>query len=360
MIFAGEHGILNEKQFVKNAKGDKHMKKIRYGVIGASGMAQSHMNAIVWNNEAELKAVCDTNAERTAQCVAKYGVDGYSDYREMLARSDIDAVVICTPDQLHKEMSVAALDAGKHVLCEKPMALTLEECKAMVKAANASDRKFMVGQICRYTPGFVGAKKMIDAGEIGELFFVETEYAHDYSHISGLGGWRLDPLRHGFLGGGCHAVDLASWIAGKPTEAMAYSNKKMLKDWPTDDCTIAILKYPNDVIGKVFVSTGCKRNYTMRSCFYGSKGTIITDNTSNHMQVFKTEADCGFTTPMLYPISINNHNTVGEIGDFNDRIINDKPIETTAIEGASTVAAALACVRSSKTGLPEKISYDFD
>ncbi len=333
------------------------MKKVRFGVISCSGMSQGHMNAIVWNRQAELKAVCDIDEAKLNDCVEKYNVDGYADYRKMLAREDIDAVVICTPDQLHREMLQESLKAGKHVLCEKPMALTMEDCNAMIDAAEASDRKVMVGQICRYTPGFVQAKKLIDEGAIGELFFVESEYAHDYSGIAGAGNWRLDPLRHGYLGGGCHAVDLTCWIAGRPTEVMAYSNRKMLESWPTDDCTIAIMKYPNNVIGKVFVSTGCKRNYTMRSVFYGSKGTIITDNTSPHMQVFRTDADCGFTTPMLYPVSINNHNTVGEIDEFVDCILNDKPIATTVYEGAATVAAALAAVRSTQTGLPEKISY---
>ena len=336
------------------------MDKVRFGVISCSGMAQGHMTAIVNNRQAQLVAVCDIDEQRMKECSELFGVDGYLDYREMIRRDDIDAVIICTPDQLHRKMTEECLKAGKHILCEKPMALTIDDCKAMIRAANASDKKVMVGQICRYTPGFLRAKELIDAGEIGELFFVETEYAHDYAEISGLGGWRLDPLRHGYLGGGCHAVDLCCWIAGKPTEVMAYSNKKMLKDWPTDDCTISILKFPNDVIGKVFVSTGCKRNYTMRSCFYGSKGTIITDNTSPHMQVFKVDADCGYTTPMLYPIKINNHNTIGEVGEFVDCIVNDKPIATTVYEGAATVAAALAAIRSAKSGMPEKIDYNFD
>ncbi|MBQ1258228.1 MAG: Gfo/Idh/MocA family oxidoreductase [Clostridia bacterium] len=336
------------------------MKKLRFGVISASGMAQAHMNAIVFNKNTELVAICDIDKEKLDLCTEKYDVPGYTDYKELLKRDDIDAVVICTPDQLHREMLEEALKHNKHVLCEKPMALTEEDCRYMVKAAASSDKKVMVGQICRYTPGFVRAKELIDAGEIGELFFCETEYAHDYAHIQGAGNWRLDPLRHGFLGGGCHAVDLLLWIAGRPTEVTAYSNKKMLTTWPTDDCTIAIMKFPNDVIGKVFVSTGCKRNYTMRSVFYGSKGTIITDNTSPHMQVFKTDASCGYTTPMLYSLSINNHNATGEIADFADRILNDKPIATSAEEGAATVFAALAAIRSTKSGMPEKIEYNFE
>ena len=146
------------------------MNKLRFGVISASGMAQAHMDAIVFNKNTELIAICDIDNEKLAVCTEKYGVPGYTDYKELLKREDIDAVVICTPDQLHREMLEEALKNGKHVLCEKPMALTEDDCKAMVKAANASDKKVMVGQICRYTPGFVRAKELIDAGEIGEFF----------------------------------------------------------------------------------------------------------------------------------------------------------------------------------------------
>ena len=124
--------------------------------------------------------------------------------------------------------------------------------------------------------------RLIDAGRIGELFFVESEYAHDYSTAArGWNDWRVDSNRprEPYLGGGCHAVDLLRWIAGNPSEIMAYSNHKCLTDWPVDDCTISMMKFPNNVIGKVFVSIGCKRDYTMRSVFYGTRGTIIADNT---------------------------------------------------------------------------------
>ncbi len=336
------------------------MSKIRYGVIGG-GMGRAHMHGIKENPNTELIALCDIDEKVLAERVEEFpGIRTYTNYKDMLACDDIDAVVVATPDQLHCEMSIAALEANKHVLCEKPFALKLDECKMMIEATRKSDRKFMVGQIGRFTPGFVKARQMIADGEIGDLFFVESEYAHDYSKIPGKGNnWRLDPLRHGFLGGGCHAVDLVRSIAGNPYEVAAFANKKMLTTWPTDDCTIAIMKFPNDVIGKVFVSIGCKRNYTMRSVFYGSKGTIIVDNTNPTMQVFKTESDCGFTVPMLYPIALNNHNTQGEIAALTDCILNDTEVEMSAYEGTCTVAAALAAVESSKTGKIVKVDYNF-
>lgn len=341
-------------------------RKLRIGIISCSTMAQMHMKAVVDHPDAELYMICDINEELMCTAAEKYAVNRLTtNYKEMLLDEAVDAVIIVTPDQTHKEIAIAALAAGKHVLCEKPLALTIDDCKEMVQATEKAKGKMMVGQICRYTPGFLAAKTLIDKGEIGELFFVETEYAHDYANIDT--PWRLDPLRHGFLGGGCHAVDLARWIAGDPEEVFAYSNHKMLPKSPTDDCTVAIMKFPNNVIGKVFVSTGCKRDYTMRSVFYGSKGTIITDNTSTHMTVFKEgvgndeslfEGLETHSLPIKYPVSVNNHNASGELVEFIDCIVNDKPIRTTAMEGTKTVVASLAAIESARTGVPVKPNYN--
>ncbi len=336
------------------------MDKLRFATLSAMGIAGTHAKGITANEMTELVAASDIDPERTAKMKENYPeIRTYTDYKEVLACDDIDAVVVSGPDQVHCEMSIAALEAGKHVLCEKPMALSLEECKKMVEASGKTKLKFMVGQVCRYAPGFVKAHELIQSGAIGELFFVESEYAHDYSEIPGHGNWRLDPKRHGFLGGGCHAVDLLRWIAGDPYEVFAYANRKMLQTWPTDDCTVAVLKFPNDVIGKVFVSTGCKRNYTMRSVFYGSKGTIICDNTSPELTLFSTDNEEGFTKPTAIPIEVNSHNMTAEIKEFSDCILNDLPVKTTALEGAKTVAAALACVESAKTGMPVRVNYEF-
>lgn len=348
-------------------------KVVNYGVISASGMASSHMQAISDNHQARLVAVCDLNLDKARAAAERFSVAGvYQDYQDLLQHEGLDAVVVATPDQQHKEMTINALRQGKHVLCEKPMALTLEDCKAMIEAERAGSAKLMIGQICRYTPGFVAAKKLIDRGEIGELFFVESEYAHDYSKIVGsptVYHWRRDPLRHPFLGGGCHAVDLLRWIAGSPTTVSAFANRKVLKDMPTDDCTIAIYQFPNNVIGKVFVSIGCKRNYTMRSVFYGTQGTIITDNTTPSITVFKegfaaqdslmTDVS-SYTVPVQLPVRLNNHNTTGEIADFTRSILEDTPVTTSSVEGASTVEACLGAVASAASGQPVNLSYQYD
>lgn len=343
--------------------------RIIVGVISCSIMAQRHMKAVMDNKNAELRWICDIDEELLKETAENLGIERYTtNYKQILEDPEVDAVIIVTPDQTHKQIVLDAAAAGKHILCEKPLALTIADCREMVEASEKSDVKMMVGQICRYTPGFRLAKELIDRGEIGELFFVESEYAHDYSSLTDLSPWRLDPLRHGFVGGGCHAVDLVRWIAGDPEEVMAYSNHKMLPDWPTDDCTIAIMKFPGNVIGKVFCSTGCKRNYTMRSVFYGSKGTIITDNTSPEMTVFKEGFGNGesiikdlpqtCTIPVKYPIDISNHNASGEFEEFADCILNDKPVKTSIYEGAKTIISSLAVIESARTGRPVKPNYE--
>ena len=302
-------------------------------------------------------SICDINQHLAEEVGREESIPHvYTDYKDMIADPALDVVIVVTPDQLHREMVENSLAAGKHVLCEKPLAITREDCEAIAAAVEKSDRKFMVGQICRYTPGFRQAKEIIDSGAIGELTFVESEYAHDYSKISST--WRKDPNRNGVVGGGCHAVDLLRWIAGNPEEVVAYGTHKTFKDLtPYADTHVAVLKFPNEVIGKVFVSVSCKRNYTMRSVFYGTKGTIIVDNTSPTMTVFKEDLFPGMnkeTMPIEVPVEVNNHNTAGEFLEFYDIVANDKPVETTVYEGANTVATCMAIYESAATGKPVK------
>jgi len=345
-------------------------KQVRFAVIG-TGIGRSHMSGCLLNNNTALAAICDPDIGRLKETGDLFAVPEdarYTDYRQMLLRDDIDAVVVGSPDPFHAEQTIAAMESGRHVLCEKPFALTVEECKSMIEAQRRTGMKLMVGQVCRYAPGFVKAKELVDTGVIGDVFFAETEYAHDYSKIPGKDvngvplNWRQDPRRHGILGGGCHALDLIRWIVGNPTEVTAYANKTMLKDWPTDDTTISIMKFPSGAIGKVFCSIAVKRNYTMRSCFYGSRGSIICDNTSPFLTLYRTDLEeqgIRFTVPIQIPISVNNHNTAAELNEFAKIILEDLPVRTDAIEGASTVALALAAVESTKTGAPVKVSYDF-
>lgn len=335
-------------------------KKLTVGVIGL-WMGRHHLKAVIDSGH-EVGAICDIDEEQLKKQGDEYGIPEekrYTDWKQLLSLP-LDAVLVVTPDQLHREMSIAFLNAGMHVMCEKPLAIVREDLDAIVHAAETAKTKFMVGQICRFTPSFVKAKEIVDAGTIGELYYVESEYAHDYAKI--LHAWRADPNRHGVVGGGCHAVDLLRWFAGDPVEVFAYGSHKLLPTAPYDDATIAVMKWNNGICGKVFVSTGCKRPYTMRTLFYGTKGTIICDNTSDHMELYTVDEADGIAIkpePEIISIDINNHNALKEFEVFADHIVNDTPVKMSAREGAKTVATCMAIVESAKTGKPVVPNYEF-
>ncbi|HOS92949.1 MAG TPA: Gfo/Idh/MocA family oxidoreductase [Armatimonadota bacterium] len=328
------------------------------GIIGL-GMGRSQLQAFRDNPLTRVVGICDTDEARLRDVAEQVHPDVATvDYRDLMARDDISIICVASPDPRHREHSVAALEAGKHVFCEKPLALDYADCEAIVRAADRAPGVFMIGQVCRFAPGFVAAKRLIEQGTIGDLFLVESEYAHDYTHVGGTGGWRKDPKRHPVIGGGCHAVDLLRWMAGNAHEVCAFANHKVLTDWPVDDCTVAILRFGNDIIGRAMVSIGCKRDYTMRSCFYGTKGTIICDNTSTHITLHTQDTKRIGLPALGDPQSVGVRIPVGsqakpvaaEVDHFVHLVTTGAANEMDAREGARTVATCLAIVESSRAG----------
>lgn len=151
------------------------MRTIKLGLIGAGGIAQAHCNAIAGIDGAEIIAVSDivkANAERTA---SRWNIKNvFTDYNEMLKMDEIEAVLVCTPTAVHMAPTVAALRAGKHVLCEKPMEATLAAATEMVRAAHETNKILMVALKLRFTPQVRKAKEIIDAGTLGEIYYAET------------------------------------------------------------------------------------------------------------------------------------------------------------------------------------------
>ena len=338
---------------------------LKLGIIGL-GVGVSHLKGVLRISNATVKAICDTDPQKLKKVAEQYGIrESSSDYRTMLADPEIDGVCVATPDHLHLQMVCDALRAGKHVLCEKPLSLHSDECKEMIRVAEETGKLLMVGQVCRMSPGFIAAKKLIDDGTLGEVYFIESEYAHDYSAIN---GWRKEPAlqRHPVTGGGCHPVDLVRWLTGSdPCEVFSYSTHRALPDWPCDDSTIAVLKFHSGLAGKIYVSTGCKRNYTMRTVIYGTKGTVIVDNTTPHLSLF-TECFGGldaFSGKKMkeiehrIPVRVDNHNFGDEIAEFCSCIESGLPPKISAEEGRKAVAVCEAIIRSSATGLPEQVLY---
>ena len=167
-------------------------KKLKVAVIGCGSISKQHIPAVLAKPECELYAVCDSASDNRMQLrMEEVGMPdfckehAYTDYRDLVNDPNVDIAIVTTDDYSHRQITCDFLRAGKHVLLEKPMALSNEDCLAMLQAEKESGSRLMVGQVVRYNPVFTRAKNLIAEGAIGELVFVESEYAHDYSKSRG-------------------------------------------------------------------------------------------------------------------------------------------------------------------------------
>lgn len=193
------------------------MSKIRIAVIGAGSISDVHLNAYKNNEETEIAAICDVNEERARQKAKAYGAGkAYADYRQVLADPDIDAVSVCTWNNSHAEISIAALRAGKHVLCEKPLCKTVEEALAVKAAAKESGKTLQVGYVRRFGMNAQVLKQFVDAGDLGEIYYAKASCLR---RLGNPGGWFADIERSGggpLIDLGVHVIDIAWYMMGKP------------------------------------------------------------------------------------------------------------------------------------------------
>ncbi len=210
------------------------MEKLRVGIIGCGGIANGkHMPALAKQEKAEMVAFCDILPEKAEEAAAKYGTKDakvYSDYRALLEDKTIDVVHVCTPNRSHAEISIAAMEAGKHVMCEKPMAKTAAEARLMTEAAKRTGKKLSIGYQNRFTPEVWTMKRAADAGEFGEIYYAKAHavrrravptwgvFLNEYEQ----GGGPLIDI-------GTHALDMTLWVMNnyKPKMVMGSVFKKL-------------------------------------------------------------------------------------------------------------------------------------
>ena len=324
------------------------MEKLGVGFIGSDVHIGGYVKSFFANSKVELIGAYDSN-EETAKDIAAQGDMKFftTDYEELLRNEDIDVIMVCSPDHFHAKHSIVALRAGKHVLCEKPMTTTLQDCKDIVRTVDETGLTFMVGQVMRFEPIFQAIKNIYDEGTIGKAFFVEGSYIHDMSAYYTQKTWRADPKnpQNILLGGGCHPLDLLRWAVGSDIEEVhAYSNGYAAPSFVLDDCYIFSCKFKNDCIGKMLVTSGCK-GHGMGEGFlsiYGTKGTIWRNR--------------------LYPaeggtedITFEKHNAMqAAVDHFVDCVINRKKPLIDVRDGAKTTSVLIAGVESALSGKPIK------
>ncbi|MFB9278478.1 Gfo/Idh/MocA family protein [Cohnella cellulosilytica] len=204
------------------------MTQARIGIVGVGTISELHLNAYRANADADIRAICDINEGRARETAVRFGAPGfYTDYREMFASGELDAVSICTWNNTHEPIAVAALEAGLDVLVEKPLSTTVEAALRIEEAVRASGRKLQVGYVRRYDGNAQLVKQFADRGEFGEFYYA---HASSIRRIGNPGGWFADKSRSG--GGpvidiGVHVLDLIWYLMGRPKvksiSANAYS-----------------------------------------------------------------------------------------------------------------------------------------
>jgi len=193
---------------------------MKIGVIGCGRIANnSHIPCYMANEKAEIKYFCDIIKERADKAVEKYGCGiAVTDYKEVLADPEIVAISVCTPNRMHSEITIAALKAGKHVLCEKPAAYSYEEALQMQKTQHETGKVLIIGVVNRFNAGVNKVKEMIDGGDLGEIYHVYVSF-RSHRNIPGLGGAFTTKAESGggvMIDWGIHFLDLVMYCCGDP------------------------------------------------------------------------------------------------------------------------------------------------
>jgi len=201
------------------------MSKMNIGVIGTGSIAALHLQAYAANADAQLAAVADLNEARARTTAEQYGIDKvFTDYRELLADPQIDAVSICTWNDTHAEISIAALRAGKHVLVEKPLSRTVEEAERIRDAVRETGNILQVGFVRRYDSNAQLMRQFIESGELGEIYYAKASCLR---RLGNPGGWFADINRSGggpLIDLGVHMIDLCWYLMGRPKPVTVSGN----------------------------------------------------------------------------------------------------------------------------------------
>ena len=257
--------------------------KYKIAVIGTGYMARKHCEVLASEANASLEVICSTERSRGIAETFKdlYGFrQSTTDYAAVLSDPNIDLVFICSPDYTHPDYVVPALQADKHVFCEKPLGRTIEHFEAIRRQLNTSGKVLQVGMNCRFREQYSIPKQRIEAGEFGQLRFLRGTYI--YNTVAAVRyrqkAWCLEyppgifPFMHG---GGIHCLDLIRWIGGRITSVHAFANGfELADDWKADTFAV-ILAFANGAIGELLVSAAAFRPNDFGLEMWLERGSII-------------------------------------------------------------------------------------
>lgn len=261
------------------------MKQYHVGIIGYGWVAGAHIAAINATPHAQVTAVCSSRELHDAELSAKHGgnIRIYRDLDAMLANPDIHVVSICSTSHLHAEQAVKAAEAGKHLIIEKPIALSWEDCERIATAVQRSGVKVCVCFECRFSSQFSATRAVIDQGLLGDLHYGEVDYYHGIGPWYGQYRWNIKKESGGsaLLTAGCHALDaLLLCMDDEVASVSSYSTKSAGKDFASyeyDTTSVTILNFKSGKVGKCAAVVDCLQPYYFHTHFCGSGGSLLDD-----------------------------------------------------------------------------------
>ena len=324
-------------------------KKIGIGVIGVGAIGRVHAQNLARRvPNASLVAIADANKAAADAVATQTGVqEVYVDYHRLLQDKDVEAVVVATPTFLKLEVVKAACEAGKHVFCEKPMALTLKECDEFIAASDRAGVKFQVGYQRRFDPSYVRVKQAIDAGEVGTMLLLRSNTRDPPQKVA---GW-ADPNVSGgiFLDTSSHDYDVIRWLSGSEAKSViadgmttAYAELEQLGD---KDTTMTIIRLANGALAHVDACRVSVYGYDIRAEVVGTEGAIFMDiGKSSETHVMKKSWESNEFSYWYQQRFDEAYRA--ELEGFADCIINDGKPRVSGRDGRAAVEIGLAARRS--------------
>jgi len=333
---------------------------LNWAIVGSGTISDSRIApALNRSNTNSLYAIVSRNKEKASQFAQKHNVKKiFLTLEEMLQDPSIDVVYLGSPNAIHSEQAIACCKAKKQVFCEKPMALTVEECEAMIKAAKENGVKLGVAFNNRYNPIHVEIKKRLDENLIGDISFASAVY--------GVKGNRYDWRLNGELSGGgaimdvgVHAIDLLRFLLGREVVEVAATLDTVNYGWPLDEHVSAILKFEGGINGLLIASA--KMPYAKNGIsFYGTEGSIFGNNTLKSMFASRLHSPIAqleiITKDRRVIETFEEIDTYQkELDSFGEAIIANRQPDITGLDGLKTQEVVLAIQKSEKTGERVKI-----
>ncbi|MBS1490483.1 MAG: Gfo/Idh/MocA family oxidoreductase [Bacteroidetes bacterium] len=322
------------------------MKKLTFAVIGCGRIAQRHAEHI--HNKGILVAVCDVVKEKADKLAGQYHAKAYYSPEEMLAaEKDIDVISICSPNGLHAQHAIQSLQAGFHVLCEKPMAISVQDCGRMIQAAEQSNKRLFAIKQNRYNPPVAAVKKAVDEGRLGRIFSIQlscfwnrnADYYKEWKGTKKMDGGTLFTQFS-------HFIDLVYWIVGDVRKAQAYFGNFAHQDTiEFEDTGVVILEFYNGAMGTInYTVNSYQQNMEGSLTIFGEKGTVkIGGQYLNELEYQKID---GYVIENLpegnrpnnygtYVGSMSNHDKVYD--NLIEVLQHNATITTSSFDGLKTV-----------------------